>query len=169
MTYDKKDAFFESLNFDEIQVGLIKTLTHTISQKDVDDFATLTGDFNPVHVDEDFAKTTNFGKNVVHGMLTSSFISTMIGMLIPGPGALWTSQTLEFLNPSFIGDVITVIATVTRKSEATQSIVLKIEIINQKGTKVVSGESTVKVLEIKKKKSELKMKKITILSLGWRL
>ncbi|MFZ4712613.1 MAG: SDR family oxidoreductase [Bacteriovoracaceae bacterium] len=165
MSYDIKDAVFNGLEFHEIEVGLVKTLTHTITQKDVDNFASLTGDFNPVHVDPEFAKTTSFGKNVVHGMLTSSFISTMIGMLIPGPGALWTSQTLEFLNPSFVGDIITVNAKVIRKSEATRSLVLAVEVINQKGTKVVSGESTVKVLELKKKnKSEVKMEKITLIT-----
>ena len=167
MSYNIKDAVFQQLDFNEIEVGLTRTLTHTITQKDVDDFAALTGDFNPVHVDPEFAKTTSFGRNVVHGMLTSSFISTMIGMMIPGPGALWTSQTLEFLNPSFIGDVITVHAKVVRKSEATRQLVLQIEVINQKGGKVVSGESTVKVLELKKKhKSEVTMEKITLVTGG---
>lgn len=165
MSYHIKDAVFQELDFADINVGFTRTLTHTITQKDVDDFAALTGDFNPVHVDPEFAKTTSFGKNVVHGMLTSSFISTMIGMLIPGPGALWTSQTLEFLNPSFVGDVITVHAKVIRKSEATRSLVLSIEVINQKNSKVVIGESTVKVLELKKKhKSEVKMEKITLVT-----
>lgn len=152
MTYKKEDAKFEELIFEEIEEGFKRKLTHTITQDDVDRFAELTGDFNPVHVDEEFASRTAFGKKVVHGMLTSSFISTMIGMLIPGPGALWTSQTLEFLNPSYIGDEIIVKAEVIKKSVATRMLVLKVEITNQNGISVVTGESTVKMLEVKKKK-----------------
>jgi 3-oxoacyl-[acyl-carrier protein] reductase len=151
VSYKRENVKFEELIFEEIQEGFIRELTHTITQEDVDTFAKLTGDFNPVHVDEEFASRTAFGKKVVHGMLTSSFISTMIGMLIPGPGALWTSQTIEFLNPSFIGDKITVHAEVRKKSIATRMLVLKIKITNQKDIIVVSGESKVKMLEIKKK------------------
>lgn len=167
MAYSKKLAVFSKLEFDEIEVGLERKLNHTISQKDVDDFAELTGDFNPVHVDPEYAAQTSFGKNVVHGMLTSSFISTMIGMMIPGPGALWTSQKLEFLNPTFVGDQITVTAIVKQKSAATRMLVLEISITNQKGVKVVAGESSVKVLEEKKneKKGEI-VEQITLVTGG---
>jgi 3-oxoacyl-[acyl-carrier protein] reductase len=152
MTYKKENAIFEELIFEDIPEGYKRELTHIITQSDVDKFAELTGDFNPVHVDEEFASRTAFGKNVVHGMLTSSFISTMIGMLIPGPGALWVSQSLEFHNPSFVGDKITVYAEVIKKSVSTRMLVLKITIMNQKGIMVVSGDSKVKMLEVKKKK-----------------
>lgn len=169
MSYKKEDAKFEELIFEEIIEGATRELSHKITQDDVDTFAQLTGDFNPVHVDEEFASRTDFGKKVVHGMLTSSFISTMIGMLIPGPGALWTSQTLEFLNPSYIDDEIIVKAEVIKKSVATRMLVLKIEIINQNGIKVVSGESTVKMLEIKKKrKDEVEMSKVVLITGGSR-
>ena len=169
MSYKKEDAKFEELIFEEIEEGSTRVLTHVITQEDVDSFAELTGDFNPVHVDEEFASRTAFGKKVVHGMLTSSFISTMIGMLIPGPGALWTSQTLEFLNPSYVGDEIKVNAEVIKKSVATRMLVLKVEITNQNGIKVVSGESTVKMLEVKKKrKVEGEMSKTVLITGGSR-
>ncbi len=153
------------IEFEDIRVGDQRELTHTITQSDVDVFAKLTGDFNPLHVDPRFAQKTDFVKNVVHGMLTSSFISTMIGMLIPGPGSLWTSQFLEFLHPTYIGDSITVLAEVTQKSTSTRMLVLEIEIINQHGTSLVKGRSTVKVLKIYKTDlEENKMKNITLVT-----
>jgi 3-oxoacyl-[acyl-carrier protein] reductase len=149
MSYRRKDAEAKVFQFEEIDVGYEVHLQHTITQEDVDSFAKLTGDFNPVHIDSEFAGRTTFGKPIVHGMLTSSFISTMIGMLIPGSGSLWLSQKLEFQSPTFIGDEITVIAKVKQKSPATRILMLGIEIINQHGTKLVNGESTVKMLEVR--------------------
>ena len=102
MAYHHGDIQPNHFTFEVIEVGNETQLKHQIIQEDVNAFAELTGDFNPVHMDPDFAKETTFGKPVVHGMLTSSFISTMIGMLIPGPGALWTSQTLDFLSPTLL-------------------------------------------------------------------
>ncbi len=139
--------------FDEIELGKKFELHHKITQSDVDTFAQLTGDFNPLHVDQKFAQKTNFKKPVVHGMLSASFISTMVGMLIPGPGALWSSQTLEFLKPVFIGDTISVIAEVKQKSPATKSIKLDIIIINQFHHTVISGVAVVKLLELEKEKN----------------
>ncbi len=149
MAYKIGDLKPNALRYDDIDVGDEASLSHCITQKDVEAFAKLTGDFNPVHLDAGFAKLTTFGKPVVHGMLTSSFISTMIGMLLPGPGALWTSQTLEFLAPTYIGDEITVVARVKQKSPATQMIVLEIAITNQHGAQVVFGDSTVRLLDVK--------------------
>lgn len=155
-----------ALNLAEIQIGDKRTLTHTITQSDVDTFSQLTGDYNPIHVDPEYAKTTSFGRNVVHGMLTSSFISTMIGMVIPGPGSLWTSQSLEFLHPTYIADTIIVSAEVTQKSVATRMLVLEITIINQHGTQIVKGRATVKFLEIRKPKlsEEIPMVHITLIT-----
>ena len=98
------------MEFEEINIGQVEKFKHLVTKEEVELFAKLTGDFNPVHMDQEYASKTNFGKRVVHGMLTSSFISTMIGMRIPGKGSLWLSQTLNFLNPTFIGDTIEVIA-----------------------------------------------------------
>jgi 3-oxoacyl-[acyl-carrier protein] reductase len=144
-----------NLNFDDLTEGYQQIFEHLITVEEVDTFAKLTGDFNPVHVDNEYAKKTNFGKRVVHGMLTSSFISTMIGMRIPGPGALWLSQTLNFLNPTYIGDTITVKAVVLKVSKSTRTISLFILITNQNGLKVVEGEAVVKILEINNNNNNL--------------
>ena len=84
------------LDFDAIQIGREASLRHTITEKDVQTFTELTGDTNPLHMDAGFASETQFKKRVVHGMLTASFISTVIGMQLPGPGALYLSQELNF-------------------------------------------------------------------------
>jgi 3-oxoacyl-[acyl-carrier protein] reductase len=147
MSYRQGDIQPNSFEYETIEVGYEARLKHRIEQEDVKTFAELTGDFNPVHMDPAFAKQTTFGKPVVHGMLTSSFISTMIGMLIPGPGALWTSQTLEFLSPTYVGDEITVTARVNRKSPATRMLLLEVTITNQHGHKLVVGDSKVRMME----------------------
>ena len=109
------------MEFEDIKVGKIERFSHQITKGEVDRFAELTGDFNPIHVDTEYALKTNFGKRVVHGMLTSSFISTMIGMRIPGKGSLWLSQTLNFINPTFIGDTIEVSAEVINVFKSTRT------------------------------------------------
>lgn len=147
------------LIFEDIEVGHESLLEHLITSTDVDVFAKLTGDFNPVHLDRDFALRTPFGKPIVHGMLTAAFISTMIGMLIPGPGALWLSQTIEFINPGFVGDKIKVKAVVKRKSLATRLLVLDIVIENQNGLQLIKGESTVRMLMLTDQPREASVEK----------
>lgn len=79
----------------------------TITEADVNQFAGLTGDFSRIHVDEEFAKTTMFGQRIAHGLLTSSFISTIMGMTLPGPGTVFMDEHVEFTKPVFFGDTIT--------------------------------------------------------------
>jgi len=147
MTYLIDDIKVKKLDFDTINVGDEALITHKITQDDVNLFASLTGDFNPLHVNAEYAKTTVFHKPVVHGMLSASFISTMIGTCLPGEGALWSSQMLEFLRPAFVGDTLSVLSTVIQKSVATQSLVLDTKVSNQHNQILVSGRSLVKVLE----------------------
>lgn len=143
-----------TISFDEIYEGYEQSFKHLVTVDEVDSFAQLTGDYNPVHIDPEFAKLTNFGKRVVHGMLTSSFISTIIGMRIPGPGSLWLSQTINFVNPTYIGDVIEIKATVTRISRSTRTISLAIVIVNQNGLKLVEGDSVVRMLDVNKTRKQ---------------
>ena len=133
--------------YQEINVGDKETLSHVITKEDIGKFVELTGDDNKLHVDEKFASTTHFKKPVVHGMLGASFISTIIGTKIPGDGALWFSQTLEFLLPVRIGDHLTVIAEVIKKNDKEQIIELKTEIYNQNKQIVTKGIAKVKVIE----------------------
>jgi 3-oxoacyl-[acyl-carrier protein] reductase len=138
--------------FEDLEKGFTDEFTHLISQEDVDTFAKLTGDFNPLHLDPEYAGQTNYRKPVVFGMLSASFISTMIGMRLPGKGALWMSQSLQFLQPAFVGDTLRVRATVKQKSAATRTLVLQIEIFNQHQQKLIEGESSVKLLATPEKK-----------------
>ena len=133
--------------YNEINIGDKETLSHTITKIDIEKFVQLTGDDNRLHVDEKFASKTQFKKPVVHGMLGASFISTIIGTKLPGDGALWFSQSLEFLLPVRIGDVLTVKAEVLKKNDKEQIIELKTEIHNQNRQIVTKGIAKVKVIE----------------------
>lgn len=134
--------------FDAINIGDKAEITHKITAEDVSKFVDLTGDDNKLHIDEKYASKTSFKLPVVHGMLGASFISTIIGTKLPGDGALWYSQSIEFLLPVRVGDVITIKAVVIKKIEKTQSIELSTDIFNQHHQKVTSGISKVKVVEM---------------------
>ena len=133
--------------FEDFAVGDHAEVVHALTASDVERFAALTGDTNPLHVDPEFARTTSFRKPVVFGMLSASFISTIIGTKLPGTGALWTRQTLDFLQPAFVGDTLTVTARVRQKSEALRAMVLDITVTNQHGQQLIAGDATVKMLE----------------------
>jgi len=134
-----RDALFE--------VGRTATIAHTITGEDVQKFADLTGDDNPLHVSREFAEKTSFKGVVAHGMLSASFISTIIGKKLPGDGALWLSQNLEFLLPVRIGDTLEITGTVTAFSASQRILDLQIQIVNQHRQTVLTGASRVKVLE----------------------
>lgn len=133
--------------YSEINIGDKESLSHKISKEDIDKFVQLTGDDNRLHIDEAFAGTTQFKKPVVHGMLGASFISTVIGTKLPGDGALWFSQSLEFLLPVRIGDDLKIVAEVIKKNDKERIIELKTEIFNQNRQVVTKGFAKVKVIE----------------------
>jgi 3-oxoacyl-[acyl-carrier protein] reductase len=134
------------LYFENIQEGFVQELCHTVTARDIQQFCELTGDVNPLHLDKGFARQAGFGKPVVYGMLSASFISTVIGTLLPGPGALWLSQTLEFVHQVYENDEIRVVARVRKKSVATRILVLETLIYNQKGQEIIRGEAKVQML-----------------------
>ena len=125
--------------FDEIELGLTMQFQITITESMVDDFAKLTGDFSPIHIDEDYARTTTFQRRVVHGMLLASFLSRMDGMYLPGKHALYFSQSLDFRYPCFIGDIITVSSIVVDKSQSTKILKIESKITNQDNKIILSG------------------------------
>ena len=135
------------MNYDDIQIGTKESLTHKITQNDIEKFVDLTGDDNRLHVDKDYAAKTSFKKPVVHGMIGASFISTIIGTKLPGDGALWFSQTLEFLLPARVGDTISVYAEVIKKNDRERIVELNVEIHNQNRQVITRGVSKVKVVE----------------------
>ena len=133
------------LNFFQIKVGDECYFEKVISEKDVQDFAQLTGDFNPLHVDHAFGSKSQFGQPVVHGMLAGSLFSALVGMKCPGENSLYLSQTLNFRRPLFHGDRITVKGTVVNKNDSIQVIHLKTEILKE-GKILIDGEAMVKVI-----------------------
>ena len=130
---------------DNIIIGTKKKFNVTISEEIVNDFAKLSGDYNPLHMNKEYAASTSFKKRVVHGMLLASFLSRMDGMYLPGKHALYFSQSLNFVNPCFVGEKITVEGEVIDKSLATKIIKLKTRVTNEQGKVLVHGESRVLV------------------------
>jgi 3-oxoacyl-[acyl-carrier protein] reductase len=126
-------------------VGYEALLERTLSVADIEAFAALTGDDNPIHLDPAFAARTQFGRPIAHGMLSASFVSTVIGTMLPGPGALWTGLRLQFLRPAFAGDLLTVTLRVRHRSEATRTLILDVS-VTTRGEQLIDGEATVRVL-----------------------
>jgi len=127
------------LTFEQIKIGDTKKFQIIINESLINDFAKLSGDFNPIHIDEDYAKSKKFKGRVVHGMLLASFLSRMIGMYIPGKHAFYVSQSLEFHNPCFINDEITVSSVVIDKSESTKIIKVNSNITNNENQILLNG------------------------------
>lgn len=146
--------------YSEINIGDTAQIIHVITDSDIDKFVELSGDNNKLHISKEFAEQTEFRNPVVHGMIGASFISTLIGTKLPGDGALWYSQTLEFLRPVRVGDSISVEAVVISKMDKSNSIELKVEIYNQYRQIVTSGVSKVKVVEIEDKLIKKEKKEI---------
>ena len=125
--------------FDDITIGLTKEFSIKITESMVDNFAEFSGDYNELHMDEDYASATSFGKRICHGMLLTSFFSRLVGMSIPGKNALYFSQSINFQSPCFIGDQILVRGEVTEKSESTHIITIKTMILNQDSKCLIDG------------------------------
>ena len=125
--------------FDEIQLGFSKEFLVTITESMIDDFAKISGDFNPIHMDEQYAKSTQFKKRIAHGMLLFSLLSRIQGMYLPGKHALYLSQNLEFRNPCFIGDKIKVFSQVIDKSNSTKILKIESKITNQENKILLYG------------------------------
>jgi 3-oxoacyl-[acyl-carrier protein] reductase len=134
-------------DFDKIQPGDEAHFEKTISAQDVDSFASISGDSNPLHMDEDFARRTNLGRRVVHGMLLASYVSTLVGTHCPGSGALWSQQSFRWQAPVFIGDRIHIKLLVKHKSIGSRSLTIAIKGFNQHGEVFMDGEGVVSVLE----------------------
>ena len=132
-------------SFNEIKIGLEHHFEISIDEKLERDFAKISGDFNPLHMDEQYAKKTKFGKRVCHGMLLGSFFSRLVGMYLPGKNALYFSQNLNFVEPCFIGDIVIVKGKIINKSESTKMIKIETTIKNNTGKLLVEGIAQVLV------------------------
>jgi len=132
-----------NFTFDELSLGQKASFTKHVTEQDVVLFAAVSGDVNPVHLDEEFAADTMFGGRIAHGMLSGAVISAALAMELPGPGVIYLGQTLRFTRPVRIGDEITAHLEVTEKREGKGIVKLACEVVNQDGKVVVSGEATV--------------------------
>jgi len=135
---------FQTLYFEDLSVGMTEVYSKTVSASDVVGFAEITGDRNPIHLSEHFAARTPFKGRIAHGLYTASLISAVIGTRLPGPGAIYISQTLRFLAPVKIGDTVDAIVEVTELNAGRQRAVLRCE-CKVGDTTVLEGEAVVKV------------------------
>jgi 3-oxoacyl-[acyl-carrier protein] reductase len=131
----------------QLEVGATARFSKTITTEEVQGFAAISGDFNPLHLDADFARKTTFGRPVVHGMLLGSFVSRMIGMQLPGAGALWMRQSFQWAAPVFVGDTVDITLRITHKSVGSNTITLEVSAVNQDGKTVMNGDGAVRLLE----------------------
>jgi 3-hydroxybutyryl-CoA dehydratase len=128
-----------------IKPGDSATYTKTINDEDIHAFAALVGDDNSVHVNDEYASRTRFGRRIAHGMLGGSLISTVIGTRLPGEGSIYLSQSFKFVAPVFPGDTVTAKATVKSIKEGRPIVTLETVCTNQRGETVITGEAVVLV------------------------
>ena len=129
--------------FEDLFVGQKVVFSEKIDESLLTDFAKLSGDFNPLHMDEDYALNTNFEKRVCHGMLLASFFSQLVGMYLPGKNSLYFSQSLNFRNPCFVDDEVIIAGEITEKKSNTRIITIKTTI--SRGTTIII-DGTAKVI-----------------------
>ncbi|MBF0452643.1 MAG: MaoC family dehydratase [Candidatus Magnetomorum sp.] len=127
----------------EIQVGDFDEFSKTISESDIYLFAGITGDLNPAHINEAYAKNTFFKGRIAHGMLLAGFISSVIGMKLPGPGTIYIKQDLVFKGPAKIGDTVTARVEVLDVNLEKNRVRLKTSCINEEGKELVGGEALI--------------------------
>ena len=128
---------------EQIKVGDTAEFSKTVSESDVYLYAGITGDLNPAHINETYAKDTFFKTRIAHGMLTAGFISRILGMQLPGPGTIYMRQSLNFLAPVRFGDTITALVEVMDVIAEKNRVRLKTTCTNQEGTVVLDGEAMV--------------------------
>jgi len=134
----------QGLFFDDLNLGQTAEVTHLVGAADIEAFAAVSGDTNPIHMDEAFAKTTAFGGRIAHGMLSAAYISAVLGNQLPGPGAIYLSQSLRFRRPVKIGDAVTAKVTVKALDPAKGHATFETACLVN-GKTVVEGEALIMV------------------------
>ena len=133
----------ENIPFEELSVGQTDTLTRTLTEEDLLLFAKVSGDTNPVHLDKDYAATTQFEGRIAHGMWTSSLISCALATRLPGPGGIYLSQEVKFMRPVKVGDTVTVQLEVQAINERRKRATVSTNVVNQDGKAVVKGTAEI--------------------------
>ncbi|MEL6286680.1 MAG: MaoC family dehydratase [Pseudomonadota bacterium] len=135
-------AHKQGYTYEDLEVGMSHETVHTVTDADIQAFAAVSGDHNPLHLDEDFAKTTLFGQRIAHGALTASYISAILGNDLPGPGAIFTHLTMRFRRPVYVGATVTVRVEVAEKQDKGNRITMKCT-CSVDGKPVISGDAGV--------------------------
>jgi 3-hydroxybutyryl-CoA dehydratase len=138
----------EITRYSDLSIGQYAEVDHTITEEDIKIFGDLSGDYNPLHFDEEWAKTTMFKGRIAHGVLTAAFISTAIGMKLPGPGTIYLSQSMKFLGPVRIGDTITARVEIISLNDEKQRVTLKTTCTNQDQNVVLDGEALIMLMTL---------------------
>ncbi len=136
---EEKPKFELGYSYDELEVGMSASFSKTISETDVYLFAGISGDFNPMHLNEEFAKLTPFGTRIAHGALPQSLIAPVLGMKLPGLGTVIPELTVRFRKPTYFGDTITAIGEVVEKIEKRRWVRMDLRWLNQNGELVAEG------------------------------
>ncbi len=131
--------------FEDLELGMTAQVIHTVRAHDIARFAELTGDYNPVHLDKAYAAGTMFKDCIAHGMLTGSYVSAVFGMHLPGPGAIYISQTLNFRAPVYAGDEITTAVEIVGLYPQKSRVKFACTCTNQRGKTVLAGEAILMV------------------------
>ena len=130
------------MKYSEFKVGMKEEVKKTITNEDIQKFAEVSLDFNPIHMDEEAGKNSIFGKRIAHGMISAGLISAVLGTKLPGEGAIYMSQELKFMAPVFIGDTLTAICEIEELITEKSRVVMKTIVVNQDGKEVVTGKAT---------------------------
>lgn len=136
--------FDRGLTYEELQEGMASSFSKTVTETDVALFAAITGDFNPLHMNEEFCKGTQFGKRIAHGGIPQALVAAVLGMKLPGLGTVVLELTTRFVRPTFIGDTITARAEVAEKLEEKKWVRFNLTWTNQHNKEVCSGQVLVK-------------------------
>jgi acyl dehydratase len=136
-------------SFAELKQGDTVRWRHEVTAEEVDAFARLSGDVNPLHLDDAFSEERGFRGRVVHGALVNAFISRLLGTELPGPGCLWLSQTTRFARPVYVADPIEVVVRVVHKSDSLRTLVLETTVENLRGETLLAGEAKVSMPAVK--------------------
>ena len=131
----------------DLKIGDKFSTTREITDELIRKFAELSGDHNPIHLDEEFARTTRFGRRIAHGMLSGAFISAVLGYEFKERKIVYLSQTMKFTAPAYLGDIITTTASVTKIREDKRIVSLETVCTNQNGEATVKGEAVVMILD----------------------
>jgi 3-hydroxybutyryl-CoA dehydratase len=130
--------------YEDIKVDDEASLTRTITEAHIVNYAGLTGDWNPVHADAEYAAQSMFGERIAHGMLIAGLISAVLGTQLPGPNSIYLGQDLKFTAPVKIGDTVKVVVTVLEKRDDKRIVKLRTTVSNQRGELVIDGTAVVK-------------------------